>query len=216
MSKSIALDFDGVIHPYNLPFDPENLPEPPTEECKRAINYIRKELGFEIYILSTRCLDIIGLKTMKKYLAENGIEIDGFISSKSRCKLYVDDRAHRFNGNWGKLIKRLKDPDRYASWHKKKKTYPNSETLCSFEHQKTSAMEQALADSILQDFKRHPLFSNIYPEAVENAFEDLPSVKRMRAKAEKSFTALTDGDQKEIRRRVTQQIDLYEDYVEHN
>lgn len=131
--KSITLDFDGVIHPYNKPFDPNSCPEPPEEEVNKSIQKIRS-MGFEVYVLSTRCETPHGVQLIRDYLKTHNIEVDDVVSTKERSKVYVDDRGYRFTGNWDKLVNFLSDEENYRPHNKKKESHTSFRDLCELEY----------------------------------------------------------------------------------
>jgi hypothetical protein len=105
----IAIDFDGTIACYCEPAGRCNfgiiLPQ-----AKRAINKLRSE-GHIIIINTTR----FEVKDVKKYLADNGIEIDhinynpenlkkGLSYKKVLADIYIDDRNISFTGDWKQTL----------------------------------------------------------------------------------------------------------------
>lgn len=161
-------DFDGVIHPYNLPFDGHNIPEPPTPETIEAVRKIREE--YNIFVFSTRCIDPEGRPAMRSYLKEHGIEVDGIISTKIRAKFYIDDRAFRYTGDWERVHQFLADTENVKPWNKKTKSSITIDDLAEIEHDLMGAQARDLHAMLSVSAKEHPLFSNIYPEALYCVF----------------------------------------------
>jgi len=104
MSKTIAVDFDGVIHSYITPF----CDVPPDKPVDGAIQFLRDLLEsseYKVAILSTRNLSENGPENIRKYLLENGLskeEVDkiSIPSEKIKAHLYIDDRGWRFEGKF--------------------------------------------------------------------------------------------------------------------
>lgn len=92
--KTIAIDFDGVIHKYSKGFKGlDNAYDEPMEGTKEALIEL-KSRGYTLKILSSRPKDVI-VPWLKKY------ELDSYIEDVSNHKfpatVYVDDRGYQFN-----------------------------------------------------------------------------------------------------------------------
>lgn len=108
LARTVAIDFDGVLHPYtdgwtgSTPAD-----ERPTPGAREFINKLRGE-GYRIVVFSTRCDHAEGLAGVKSWLRRN--EMDGLIDDvtcqKPAAVAYVDDRAVRFkpSSGWGPCL----------------------------------------------------------------------------------------------------------------
>ena len=117
--KTVALDFDGVIHSYTSKWQGASIiPDPPVEGAHEAIKELRKR--FKVVILSTRANDPDGYVAMQRWLSEHGIEVDGIAGEgKPKAILYVDDRGFRFDGNWGSVLKALENgSDGVEPWNR--------------------------------------------------------------------------------------------------
>lgn len=119
MSKlTICLDFDGVIHQYNSPWAgvdviPDDVVPGFFEWADAAAQH------FHLVIYSARSCEEKGRVAMMTWLAEQrrkwreagGVSpvTDGspvsfvFVREKPKAFLYIDDRAHCFDGDWSKL-----------------------------------------------------------------------------------------------------------------
>lgn len=102
MARTLAIDFDGVLHPYTEGWvGPVPAPEPP---MPGAEDFLRQatENGYRLVVFSTRCDTPQGLAGTKAWLAEHGL--DSFIEEVSCQKpaaiAYIDDRAVSFRGDW--------------------------------------------------------------------------------------------------------------------
>lgn len=96
---TVAVDFDGVIHSYTSGWQgPAEIPDPPIEGVAEALRTLRTV--FEVVVYSTRCATPEGLGAVRKYLRENGIEVDRVADGKPIAFIYIDDRGYRFQGKW--------------------------------------------------------------------------------------------------------------------
>ena len=106
MAKTIAVDFDGVLHPYtdgwlgSVPAD-----EPPIPGALRFLGDLQEQ-GYEVIVFSTRADHPEGLDGIYAWLAEYGL--DTYVKHVTHVKppaiAYVDDRAVPFTGSWGAVI----------------------------------------------------------------------------------------------------------------
>ena len=103
-TKSIALDFDGVVHSYRNGWEGiTSIRDRPVEGAREAISMLRYK-GYKILIYSTRCSTPQGKQAIRDWLKKNHIKVDGLSTEKPSCMCYVDDRAIKFNGDWKKTI----------------------------------------------------------------------------------------------------------------
>ena len=116
MKKTICLDFDGVIHSYISGWQgPENIPDLPTGGARVAIQELRNK--YRVVVYSTRCKTEEGKRAIDKWLAVNGIEVDGIVSSKPMALVYLDDRGLKFTGSWSKAVG---DINNFETWQGKR------------------------------------------------------------------------------------------------
>lgn len=99
--KTLAIDFDGVIHKYSKGFKGlDNAYDEPTDGTKDALQKL-KDRGYILKILSSRPKEVI-LPWLKKY------ELDSYIEEVSNHKfpatVYIDDRGYQFNDWYNTLI----------------------------------------------------------------------------------------------------------------
>lgn len=109
MAKTIAVDFDGVIHAYSKGWQDGKIYDPPVHGVREALQTFLND-GYEIVIYTTRADDreINGVMQSGQYE-----EVVQYLSSyaipytrvhrgagKPLCKLFIDDNALRFEGDW--------------------------------------------------------------------------------------------------------------------
>jgi hydroxymethylpyrimidine pyrophosphatase-like HAD family hydrolase len=119
--KIIAIDFDGTIAEYDT-FKGKGIFGKPIKGAREAIFEIKK-LGYEIMIYTTRKeIDLIG-----KYLIKYGIPVDyinenpqnterDLSPAKMIAEMYIDDRGIKFNGDWEKTLRDVKE---FKRWYRK-------------------------------------------------------------------------------------------------
>lgn len=109
--KTIAIDFDGVIHSYESGWKgATTIPDPPVEG---ALEFIEKALvqDFDVVIVSTRARWPWGRWAIRAWLKKHGgwqrwyntwgndgLESVKVTNRKVPALVYIDDRAHRFTG----------------------------------------------------------------------------------------------------------------------
>ena len=94
--KTIAIDFDGVIHKYSKGFQGlYNIYDPPNEGTERALQDLKK-IGYRLIIITSRPVEPI-IDWLKKYKLEGYFE--DITNIKHPAKFYIDDHAVRFEKN---------------------------------------------------------------------------------------------------------------------
>lgn len=98
MSKpTVVFDFDGVIHSYTSGWRGVNVAwDPPVPGIDKVIQDLR-ESGYRVVVLSARCNQPGGVKTIENYLNRHNITVDAVVTSKPSAVVTVDDRAICFN-----------------------------------------------------------------------------------------------------------------------
>lgn len=109
--KTLAVDFDGVIHSYSSGWKgPDVCEDPPVPGAMAALQEYVKE--FTVCIFSSRSTDMDGIEAMKRYLRMNLIEEFGdtvgmyiyrklqFPMDKPPAHLSIDDRGFCFIGTF--------------------------------------------------------------------------------------------------------------------
>jgi len=91
--KTIAIDFDGVIHKYSKGFQGlENAYDPPMAGARESIQDLIKK-GYRLIIVSSRPVDVI-----KQWLKKEKMDhfFDDVTNTKHPARYYIDDHAIRF------------------------------------------------------------------------------------------------------------------------
>jgi hypothetical protein len=122
--KTIAIDFDGVIHKYSKGFQGlYNAYDSPTEGTEDALIYF-KQKGYRLIIVSSRPVEPI-LEWLEKYNLSK--YFDDVSNTKHPARYYIDDHALRFEKDlidpWGRILNTIhaleSDSDnKYISKHK--------------------------------------------------------------------------------------------------
>lgn len=108
--KTVAIDFDGVLHPYTAGWQgPEPTDEPPTLDTTRALMGLNRE--WRIVVFSTRAAHPDGRKGIEAWLQKWGLAefVDEVTEKKPAAFAYIDDRAIRFQNNWGEVVKVVRE-----------------------------------------------------------------------------------------------------------
>jgi phosphoglycolate phosphatase-like HAD superfamily hydrolase len=103
--RTIAIDFDGVIHKYSKGFQGlYNAYDVPTEGTRDALEALKKE-DYRLIIVSSRPVEPIK-EWLEKY--DMSKYFDDVTNTKHPAKYYIDDHALRFEkeqaGPWGKIL----------------------------------------------------------------------------------------------------------------
>ena len=91
--KTIAIDFDGVIHLYSVGFQGMyNAYDPPTPGTREALTSLKND-GYRLIVVSSRDVD-----TIKQWLVKNEMDhfFDEVTNTKQPARYYIDDHAIRF------------------------------------------------------------------------------------------------------------------------
>lgn len=101
--RTIAIDFDGVIHRYSKGWKGmDNAYDPPSDGAIEAIKRLKSQ-GYHLVVFSSRQTDVIK-KWLEKY--ELSEYFDDVTNTKVPAKVYIDDRGYRFT-SWEKTIEDL-------------------------------------------------------------------------------------------------------------
>jgi len=109
-SNTIAIDFDGVIHSFDLGFHDGTIYGTPIEGSIEAIKQIAKKYTIVIYTAKAKKdRPLVNGKTgtelvwewLKKYQLDSYIK--DVTAEKPRCICYIDDKAIQFI-NWNQAL----------------------------------------------------------------------------------------------------------------
>lgn len=100
MKQTIAIDFDGVIHNYNLGWLDGSIYDGLKKGAKEAIDLLSKE--YEIIVFTSRPNTI----EVDEWLKKHGIKVKEVTNTKPIARVYIDDRGLRFE-NWEQVLKDL-------------------------------------------------------------------------------------------------------------
>ena len=107
MKKTVAFDFDGVIHSCESGWQGAAVvPDPPVPGIKESIEALRAA-GYEVVIVSSRANTEEGFRAINNFLQKNGIEVDMVTNNKPAAVCIVDDRAICFDGNAKSLVEKI-------------------------------------------------------------------------------------------------------------
>lgn len=121
-NKTLAVDFDSVIHYYGSGFKNGDIYDDPVPGAKEALEQLIKD-GYIILIYSTRCNkeywgknDPNRIEQVKEYLKKHEIPYSKIhTGGKPKCHIYIDDRAISFKGDWNQT---LSDIDNFKTWNR--------------------------------------------------------------------------------------------------
>lgn len=102
--RTLAIDFDGVIHRYSKGWYDDTCYDPPMDGAFEAIMRLRKR-GYEVYVLTARNPEQVKEWFKKWWREDNGCvgEIPEITNTKRPAIAYIDDRAVRFT-NWTDML----------------------------------------------------------------------------------------------------------------
>lgn len=98
--RTLAIDFDGVIHKYSRGWQDGSCYDEPVEGVKEALEKLHKA-GFRLVCLTTRHPGLVW-----KWLTDYQYDVwfDEVTDKKVGAIAYIDDRAVRFT-NWPDITK---------------------------------------------------------------------------------------------------------------
>lgn len=115
--KTIAIDFDGVIHSYTSGWTGEVPSDPPVTGAKEFIEEARAQ-GYRVEVFTCRALTEDGYCGIVDWLKQHGIVVDNITSEKPHAQIYIDDRAWRFDGKWATLLLFVRSKQMPKVWYK--------------------------------------------------------------------------------------------------
>lgn len=103
--KTVALDFDGVLHSYTSGWTGESPTDPPMPYAVEFVTHLH-DLGAKVVVYSTRAASYLGRVGMLAWFTEHGFPLDGddITCEKPPAIAYVDDRAVEFRGDFLRAI----------------------------------------------------------------------------------------------------------------
>lgn len=97
---TIVVDFDGVLHSYTSGWQGEDvIPDPPVEGAQAFVRRLHAD-GYAVVVASTRANSEKGRGAMAVWFVKNGFPTVHIAHGKPSGRVYIDDRALRFNGSW--------------------------------------------------------------------------------------------------------------------
>lgn len=112
---TILVDFDGVLHRYQMPWEQDDIiPDPPVIGAGAAIRELREK--YQVIVYSTRARTLRGIQAMRRWLKKHNIEVDEVTQYKLPAKLLIDDRAIQFRGDWNAILSKV---DGFLPWNRK-------------------------------------------------------------------------------------------------
>ena len=101
--RTIAIDFDGVIHRYSKGFKgKDNAYDSPNENITDALDYFKSK-NYRLVVFSTRPKEVIA-DWLKKYDLQD--YFSDITDIKIPAKIYIDDRGYKFE-SWNKTLEEL-------------------------------------------------------------------------------------------------------------
>ncbi|MEM8669674.1 MAG: hypothetical protein AAGG48_19265 [Planctomycetota bacterium] len=98
-TKTICVDFDGVIHSYRSGWQGVGtIPDPPIHGVDKAIATLRRR--YRVVVYSARTSTEEGRNAIAAWLEKHNIEVDEVCEHKPPAHVYIDDRAIPFTGDW--------------------------------------------------------------------------------------------------------------------
>lgn len=91
MKKTLAIDFDGVLHAYTKGWQDGSIYDGPTEGASEMMKHLQRA-GFTLVVLTTRT----DHDAVKLWLIKHDIPFDDVTNIKVPAIAYIDDRAIRF------------------------------------------------------------------------------------------------------------------------
>lgn len=117
---TIAVDFDGVLHPYTAGWTgPEPEDEPPVDGALAAVKALAAK--YDVIVFSTRCDSHEGLWGVRGWLGSHGFApyIKDVTCTKPGALAYIDDRAVVFDGDWDAALAAAYTLVKHGPWGKR-------------------------------------------------------------------------------------------------
>ena len=116
--RTIAVDFDGVLHSYTSPWTkPWEVHDGPTPGAVEFVTHALER--FDVVVFSARAGDDRGRKAIYEWLAKHLAPADSvriFVTStKPQAHVYLDDRGWRFEGTFPTL----EEIEAFVPWNRR-------------------------------------------------------------------------------------------------
>lgn len=111
---TVCIDFDGVLSAYKGWKGPEHT-EPPVPGAKEFVQRLIDE-GYKVMIHTTRDMDVVS-EWLSNYDFPEEVVI---VNYKPPALVYIDDRAHRFDGDWDSAYRAIHQKPWWANKEEKK------------------------------------------------------------------------------------------------
>jgi hypothetical protein len=104
--KTIAIDFDGVLHSYMTPWtDAKTISDPPVDGAIDFLRDLAATSRWDVAIFTTRNYDPEGPKAIRRWLIKYGLEEAlvaklRFPMEKPKAFVGIDDRVLTFTGEF--------------------------------------------------------------------------------------------------------------------
>lgn len=118
--KTIALDFDGVIHCNQNFISSTIVNGEPVQGVANAIEQLTRQ--YKVVVFSCRANTPGGTEAIQDWLNVHGIEVDSVVDHKPHATAYIDDRAICFNGDWQATLDQVEgfEPWQHRDWRTQK------------------------------------------------------------------------------------------------
>lgn len=116
-NKTIAIDFDGVLHDYTAGWTgvvPEGKP------IKGSLEFVENviALGYDVVVFSARLNHEESRKEMSLWFKKYGFPDLDTSLEKPNAEIYVDDRGYRFEGDFTEVFELIKN-NKMNPWYRK-------------------------------------------------------------------------------------------------
>lgn len=102
-TKTLAVDFDGVLNAYTGEWDGYQPTTPPVEGAQWFCREVM-ERGIDIVVFSCRALSTEGQKGIEEWLTKHNFPAMVVTGTKPVATWYLDDRGWRFNGDFASFL----------------------------------------------------------------------------------------------------------------
>jgi hypothetical protein len=148
MPQTVAVDFDGTVHPYTAGWQGDTpVDEPPCPGAQEFLDWCGMDQGWKIVIFSARARSQEGKAGIDAWCRKHGLLVDEITHIKPYAFAYVDDRGVTYSGDWEQV---KKECSALASGHKNKKA-PDEELLLKLGAATEPFLNQGLTRSVLID-----------------------------------------------------------------